>query len=69
MTVLQGGKGCCGDGLVMEWHVMSVCTCACEGGHSLYIPPQFVDDLPVVSDKGRAMGEHSAKNAVKIQLN
>ena len=53
----------------MEWCVMSVCTCACEGGHFLYIPPQSVDDLPVVSDKWRATGEHSAKNAVKIQLN
>ena len=53
----------------MEWCVMSVCTHVCEGGHFLYIPPQSVDDLPVVSDKGRATGEHSAKNAVKIQLN
>ena len=33
-------------------------------------PPQSVDDLPVVSDKGRARGEHGVKNAVKIhQLN
>ena len=30
-------------------------------------PPQSVDDLPVVSDKGRAMGEHGVKNGVKIQ--
>ena len=38
----------------------------------LLSPPslQSVDDLPVVSDKGRARGEHGVKNAVKIhQLN
>ena len=28
-----------------------------------------VDDLPVLSDKGRVAGEHGTKNAVKLQLN
>ena len=33
------------------------------------LPPQSVDDLPVLSDKGRVAGEHGTKNAVKLQLN
>ena len=33
------------------------------------LPPQSVDDLPVLSDKERAAGEHGTKNAVKLQLN
>ena len=33
------------------------------------LPPQSVDDCPVLSDKGRAAGEHGTKNAVKLQLN
>ena len=33
------------------------------------LPPQSVDDCPVLSDKGRVAGEHGTKNAVKLQLN
>ena len=29
-------------------------------------PPQSVDDFPVVSDKGRARGEHGVKNGIKF---
>ena len=33
------------------------------------LPPQSVDDLPVLSDKGRVAGEQGTKNAVKLQSN
>ena len=65
MIFLQGGKGCCGDGMACD---VCVYTCMWRGTFPLH-PPQSVDDLLVVSDKGRATGEHSAKNAVEIQLN
>ena len=38
--------------------------------HNVISHPPSVDDLPVVSDKERARGEHGVKNGVEIhQLN
>ena len=76
-TLLKGHSFYMSISYVVIISMICACVCICV---SMYMmehsitpppcsPPQSVDDCPVLSDKGRAAGEHGTKNAVKLQLN